>query len=42
MRAYLIIVENKINSGHGAYWWVMRKRLLKQILEVQLIEFNYD
>jgi hypothetical protein len=42
LRAYLMSIEDKINYGHGAYWWVQRKKILKIILECQLLEFNHD
>lgn len=39
-REYLLIVEDKINKGYGAYWWVLRSNLLKQILEWQIRTFD--
>lgn len=41
-RDYLLIVEDKINKGYGAYWWCLRSKLLKQILEVQLRNFDCE
>ena len=42
VRDYLLIIEDKINKGYGAYWWCLRSTLLKQMLEVQLRNFNHD